>query len=570
MKWFNNLKMKPKLVSAFILVASLIGIVGFIGMFNMNKIKNYVENIYNINLVGVNDITKLKANLLQDKVAVLLIIDPNKKSDLQKNKNNIDELQNKSEALILEYKTTVRTDIAKQQFAMFERLLEDYRMSRNSIIKHVEAGSYMNANELIFNYFKIEEEMFVILDEELKLTTEIAKTYYENSRVSFSNASVQITVIIILGLLIAIALGLIIAFTISRQINRVLTIAKALDENDLSKTIDINTKNEIGGLAKALNKAIINLKILVREISESAIDISATSEELSATTEEISAKMENVNQSIKQVSLGADQLSSTTEEANASSQQIQGITNKLEADLANAEKAVKEIKNHAIDLKVKAADRLKNSANTYEDKRLKILKAIEEGKIVSEIKIMTESIGNIAAQTNLLALNAAIEAARAGEQGKGFAVVADEVRKLAEQSSNTVTEIHKLTSLVQAAFSNLSQSGQDVLDYIATTVTPDYELLLQIGILYEKDADIVNNIMDYAANSAKSINTSVNQVGLALENISATAEESAASSEEILESVNESVMVIQEIAKASQDQAILAEKLNGMVRKFKL
>ena len=123
-----------------------------------------------------------------------------------------------------------------------------------------------------------------------------------DSQLSYNTASVQIIVISGLGLFVAITLGLIISLTISRQIKKVLTVAEALGENDLSKTVDIDSKDEIGSLAKALNKAITNLKTLIGEISESATDISATSEELSATTEEISAKMEIVNESVRQVS----------------------------------------------------------------------------------------------------------------------------------------------------------------------------------------------------------------------------------------------------------------------------
>ena len=92
MKWFNNLKMIQKLVSAFILVALFIGIVGFIGIFNMNNINKNLDNMYNIDLIGVNSIDNIKANLLEINSDLLLILDPENKSDLQKNKDDIARL----------------------------------------------------------------------------------------------------------------------------------------------------------------------------------------------------------------------------------------------------------------------------------------------------------------------------------------------------------------------------------------------------------------------------------------------------------------------------------------------
>jgi methyl-accepting chemotaxis protein len=232
--------------------------------------------------------------------------------------------------------------------------------------------------------------------------------------------------------------------------------------------------------------------------------------------------------------------------------------------------SIDEIKVRAIDVKGRAIDNIEKSNIIYDENRTNILKAIEDSKVVSEVKIMADSIGSIAEQTNLLALNAAIEAARAGEQGKGFAVVADEVRKLAEQSSEAVTNIQNMVAHVQNAVTRLSRSGQDVLDFMSSNVKPNYELLMNTGIQYEKDAEFINSIIESFADSSTQMDESVNQVSGAIQNVSAIAQESAGGTEEILNSVNEVTFAIAEIAKSAQDQAELSQKLNEMVQQFKV
>jgi len=228
----------------------------------------------------------------------------------------------------------------------------------------------------------------------------------------------------------------------------------------------------------------------------------------------------------------------------------------------NIEVKAKQVKKSAENSAI-AAEKL------FLDKQESILKAIADGRVVSEVKMMADEIEKISSQTNLLALNAAIEAARAGEQGKGFAVVADEVRKLAEGSSVAVKRIQEVTIKVQQAFQNLSINSQDILSFIDNKVKPDYLLFVDTGKQYGEDAAEFNNLSSEIGTSMNIVNETVWEIQKEIENVSATAQQSVASSEEILASVSESVMAVQEITKASQGQAILAEKLNNMVQKFK-
>ena len=570
MKIFNNLKMLYKLMIAFIIMIIFIAIVGFAGISNMRKINSNVSNLYNVDLKGVKDINMLKTNLTIVRVDILQILDPKNSDKVSSLVEDIDKLQNINKDLIEEYKTTITTTVDKEQFAEFEKLLNDYRNYRVQLIDKVKASDYNGANAIFPQLSKVKDDMFSVLDKEVNLGTKLAADDYNSSNAIFKSCTIFLISIIVVSVIVAVILGLFISIVISKRLNNILLFSKAIGQGDLTAEIDIDSEDEIGNVAKELNKSRENIKDLINEILNSSSDMSATSEELSATVEEVSSKMEVVNESVEQISKGVQDLSATTEEVSASTEEINANTNELTNKANDSKVSVKEIKDRALDIKAKASKNIEESELMYNENRSNILNAIEEVKVVEEVKIMADSIGNIAQQTNLLALNAAIEAARAGEQGKGFAVVADEVRMLAEQAEQAVVDIQSMVGQVKTSVNKLSQSGQEVLKFMENNVNPNYEFLQRTGIQYEKDSEFMDNMSEEISTSSKQMNEVIEQISYAIQSVSATAEESAASSEEISKSVNEVTFAISDVAKTAQNQAELAQKLTDMVQKFKL
>lgn len=570
MRIFNNLKMLYKLLIAFIIMVVFIGGVGFVGISDMKKINSNVSNLYNIDLIGVRDLNMLKTNLISVRADVLQILDPKNSSKVSGLVDDINGLQEEDKKLVEEYKTTITTTIDEEQFAQFEKLLGDYRTARDEMLDKVKSSDYDGANAIFPETSRIGNDMVAVLDKEEALATKMAADDYNSSNAIFKSSTIVSISIIAIAIIAAIILGTVISIIISRRLKDILAFSEAIGEGDLTATINIDSKDEIGNVAKALNKSKENIKVLISEIMNGASDMSETSEELSATVEEVSSKMEIVNESVEQISKGAQDLSATTEEVTASTEEINASTNELANRASDSEISVNEIKERAVDIKAKASKNIEEGTAIYDQNRSNILKAIEKAKVVEDVKIMADSIGSIAQQTNLLALNAAIEAARAGEQGRGFAVVADEVRKLAEQSSQAVLDIQSMVGQVQAAVGELSQSGQDVLKFIDNNVKPSYEFLQSTGIQYEKDAEFMNNITEEISSSSKQMNDVIEQISEAMQNVSATAEESAASTEEISNSINEVTFAINDVAKSAQSQAELAQKLTDMVQNFKL
>lgn len=571
MKFFRNLKMAQKLISSFCIIALFIGLIGFLGINNMKKINSNAMSMHDYNLQSVENLTTMKQNFSDIRTDLIKLVYQNNVNEqdagLEKDINNF---LNENELMMNTYEKTLMSNEEKPTFLQLKKNLDSYSTASTTVINDVNNKNYTTAATYLLNTTNIKGNIISGFDKLIKINMNAAdKAYASNNSIFKSSLSLTLNITII-SLVIAVILAMVISIFVSKQIKKVFLFTEALGNGDLTQSIKVTSTDEIGNMAAALNKSTSNIRALISEIINSSNDISAASEELSATTEEVSSKVEAVSESTEQIAKGAQDLSATTEEINASTEEIGSTTSVLVDKSNSAAVSVGEIKKRATDIKQKAAKNIEEGNSIYDEKRLRIIKAIEDGKVVNEVKSMADSIGDIATQTNLLALNAAIEAARAGEQGKGFAVVADEVRKLAEESANAVCNIQNMVVQIQDAFSNLSESGQEILEYIANNVKPSYELLMNTGIQYEKDAAFVNGISEDIATSSKQMDEIIGQVNSAIQTVSATAEESAAGSEEILGSMNEIKIAISEVANSAQNQASLAQKLNTMIQKFKI
>ncbi|MGI6453103.1 MAG: methyl-accepting chemotaxis protein [Syntrophomonadaceae bacterium] len=371
-------------------------------------------------------------------------------------------------------------------------------------------------------------------------------------------------------------LGLAISFLAGRQISRPIGAltehAKIIAKGNFTNNIDgkyLQRKDELGELAKSFEEMNSQLRETIGQVAASAQEVMGSSEELSAHGENIASTMEQISASTQEIAAGMEELSSSVQEINASSQEMGNILYQVnQATEASKNRAV-EIEERAIKVQKDASQAVKSTKDMYGDKKQKVMKAIEDARVVEQIGHLAENIAGIASQTNLLALNAAIEAARAGEQGRGFAVVADEVRKLAEESTVTVSDIKNLTKQVQESITNLIENSNELLVFINDRVLADYDNMEMIGKQYKEDCNVLADLAEQVGKEVNQVLYTVNEINQSLDVTGTTVQQTTNGSQEIAKASGSAAEAAGEINEAARILASNAEKLNSLISQFK-
>lgn len=388
----------------------------------------------------------------------------------------------------------------------------------------------------------------------------------------FAASQKLMTTLLLITCLIVAILALAIVLVAKRITSPLVKLSKFSEEiasGNLTSKLDVSGQDEIGKVAASLNNTICKLKEMISAISNSAAEVSSLSDNLVIITDESSRGTEEVSRSMQEVAVGAvTQAESANTALIATNELVEEINDVYKQcehmiNVVEESKKVSSLGTQGVKEAVSSIKTIEetNNYNVQETQNL-----LEQSKEIGQI---VDVISGIAEQTNLLALNAAIEAARAGEQGKGFAVVADEVRKLAEQSSIASSRISELITGIQKQVETIAQKmdmgTKEVIHgvEVATLVGKNFE---EIELVFRE----INSMVLQVSEATKSMTQKANSTSSVISNVAAITEENSAATEQVTASNEEQTACMHQIGETTNRLQGLVEKLKDTVNKFKI
>lgn len=345
----------------------------------------------------------------------------------------------------------------------------------------------------------------------------------------------------LIGLAVVLGFAVVIILGIMKPLNVQLEILKALARGDLTGRVDEARKDEFGQLGRSFNQFVDTLRRSIGQVSDSSVQVASAASQLHSTADQIATGAEEVASQSGTLATASVEMAATSGDIAQNCQRAAENARRASDSAKSGGSIVRE----TIDGMVMIANQVKETAQTVENL----------GARSEQIGAIVGTIEDIADQTNLLALNAAIEAARAGEQGRGFAVVADEVRALAERTGKATREISEMIKSVQLETKDAVAS----MERGVRQVEKGTEASVKSGKALE---DILEQINEVAMQ--------INQIATAVEEQTATTSEITSNINQISDVVNHSARGASETAQAAAQLSTMAEALQGIVRQFKM
>lgn len=529
-----------------IVILIFLSIFSVIKMTEINEDYSYVIDgaVFNaMELSAIQNATSLQGLYIRSYV---LRQDPTDIESLTTQRETIAEKIGEIEGLFRTAKMQEQLSILKEQQALYNGYVEE-------VIAYVDNEETDRAYNMLFEFAvpanrNIQQTINGMVD----FQKEQMNTTSKETTKSANMIKISLITISVIGTLIAVALAIFITLNITRPLHRLTNAAHVIANGDLrEEDVHVKTNDEIGELADAFNAMKASLSSLISNVSLNVSSTTAASEQLASSTDEVSAASADIAKRVETVAeSGSNSAAIGNDCAVAMDETAQGVSRIAEA--------AQVLNSHAMDMQTIAGEG-GHTLQTAEQQMSVIQQSSYETKEKikqlsrqsAEIENITKVITDITDQTNLLALNAAIEAARAGEHGKGFAVVADEVRKLAEQSKSSASQIAGLTSTIQ-------KDTREVEESVNTTAQN-----VDQGVVYLHNAQVSFN---HIVGSITEMTAQIQEVSASSEQISASTEEVAASIAEMAHAANSAAGEIGIVLSAVEEQTATMQEINKVAQ----
>lgn len=571
--WFRNRRIITKLFLMMILMLLLLVGVGLEGYLSMSRVKGKLDSLATTMESGQSISHLRSVNLQADRLQKNYIL----AGSAEERERIMPELEDK----------VLDMDGASRAFLRFYATPEQSTKFKDEIMPLIQEWTELNDEVLsLVEQNKTQEAMAlsnsrglrlmttivdVKLDELITLSEKEVDRQKQLAQQEFKQALVQLLISIGFAMLLAMGIAFLFARLISHPLRQLIAMLRdiAEGEGDLSKTLNIDRRDEIGELALWFNRFLAQLRGMVSQIDSVSSRLQESSVALAQSADETGTGAYQVSRTMEQLAIGA-------------TEQVKGITKSSDEALAVANAAEKVSANVAIAVQssqqaaaaAAAGDRVLQDALSHMDAVQGVFTDSAEvverlGVLSQQIQAIVTLIGGFAKKTNLLALNAGIEAARVGNQGLAFSVLAQEIRKLAVESGNAAQHIAELVSNIhdetQRAVSIMHQGSQGVTQG-ASIIHEAGDAFDRVVSAIERTDREIQQIRDAAQQLAQSAEIMVHEMD-AIANIS---EESAAGAQEVAATSHQQTASVERVSGSAQGLTKLSSELRGLVTRFTL
>ena len=507
---FVDLPLKVKVLSAVVLTLVVAVGVGVLGLVKLSGTAGEVQAMYVEQVRPLGVLANARAMAMQGLVDNLTHATSLDQPSMAKTEAAMQEHEATLKGLLAEYRLKAADPAAVDAFSADWMAAVDIR---NNVLLPLSRRNDMAGFQKVRDarFTPAANKAFADLDTAFAAEREQAATRATNAQASYTAGRTMIIIVILLGAILALGIGSYVVRQILSCLSRVSTVAKSLAGGDLTARVGIDSRDEIGQMAVNLDQAIGSLRDTMNTVGENAIQLAASSEELCATNQQIAAAAEEASAQAGAVSTAAEEVDANIATVAASSEEMGASIREISANSSEAARVAHEAV-QASEVTTATIGKLGESS----------------AQIGNVVKVITA----IAEQTNLLALNATIEAARAGEAGKGFAVVASEVKDLAQETARATGDIFQQVETIQAN----TIDAVNAIEQITTIISRISEFQTTIASAVEEQtattSEVTRNVTN-AALGAKDISRNVSGVAEAAQTTAAAVTESQAASEDL-------------------------------------